>query len=317
MSDPLGGCRCRRQAVCAPSVMPKLRNQRRLSSRPPLLPLRTPVTAEARWTPRGSRRRSRLRGGLEQLSARAGWRPSSGQDPGVASGCDARRRGALRLWPSSPDRFRRACRSLARFRQALIAIEAALELVAECRASGSASACQVFVEEDARRVLVQRLRLSNVPSRRLLMLAAQAGSAAALSRGDEYAKDGTSIVRAPDPSKLALLLVWVAVGGRSGRSQLAPCVRACRMAGRRPAFPCAGPTSWRLAGWRALTLAETLRRLERDWIEGGFGLTREQLLARVAQAYRRAPAQFAVRREPLDRRRGGRRARVASPHRMK
>ena len=28
-------------------------------------------------------------------------------------------------------------------------------------------------------------------------------------------------------------------------------------------------------------IGETLRRLEQDWIEGGFGLTREQLLAKA------------------------------------
>jgi poly(A) polymerase len=48
-----------------------------------------------------------------------------------------------------------------------------------------------------------------------------------------------------------------------------------------PTFPLRGPDIMALGELKGPEIGETLRRLERDWIEGGFSLTREPLLAKA------------------------------------
>jgi poly(A) polymerase len=48
-----------------------------------------------------------------------------------------------------------------------------------------------------------------------------------------------------------------------------------------PSFPLRGPDIMALGELKGPEIGEALRRLERDWIESGFGLTREQLLAKA------------------------------------
>ena len=134
----------------------------------------------------------------------------------------------------------------------------------------------IFVEEDVAR-LVQRLRLSNA-EQAVLMLAAQAGLAAALP--DETAAKEALYRLGAGSYQAYLLLAWAESGaGPDDRCWNSAFTLPDRW--HAPCFPLRGPDIMALGELKGPEIGEALRRLERDWIEGGFGLDREQLLAKA------------------------------------
>ena len=162
---------------------------------------------------------------------------------------------------------------LGRFER-LIAIEAANGLAggAALRLSGLA----VFVAEDVER-LTQRLRLSNA-EQSVLVLGAREGIGAALP--DEAAAKASLYRLGPNAYQASVLLGWA-------DSDASPDDRAWRLALRlpdrwqAPLFPLGGHDLMALGQIKGPEIGAVLKRLEQDWIERGFGLDREQLLARA------------------------------------
>ena len=220
--------------------------------------------------PEGLTASVRLRGGLEQLSAER-------------VGGELRRilvaPGAMRAVEALYDYglltgLLGGVPQLGRFTR-LIAIEAALGLTPS--AVLRLAALAVFVEEDVAR-LIQRLRLSNA-EQAVLMLAAQAGMEAAALPEETAAKEALYRLGA-GPCQAYLLLAWAQSGaGPDDRNWHSAFTLPDRW--QAPCFPLRGPDIMALGELKGPDIGETLRHLERDWIEGGFGLTREQLLARA------------------------------------
>jgi poly(A) polymerase len=219
--------------------------------------------------PEGLKASVKLRGGLEQLSAeRVGGElrrilVAPGAKRAIEALYDYGLLTELLGGVPRPGRFAR-----------LIAIEAALGLTPN--AALRLAALTVFVEEDVAR-LVQRLRLSNA-EQAVLMLAAQAGLVAPLPN-ETAAKEALYRLGA-GPYQAYLLLAWAESGaGADDRRWDSAFTLPDRW--QAPCFPLRGPDIMALGELKGPDIGETLRRLERDWIEGGFGLDREQLLAKA------------------------------------
>lgn len=170
---------------------------------------------------------------------------------------------------------------LARFER-LVAIEEALGV--EPEAMPRLAALGVFVQEDASR-LAARLRLSNA-ERAVLELGAAEPS---------ELPDGNAAKRALyrlGSSDFArhVLLAWADSGAgpedKAWRAALALPERW-----KAPAFPLRGADIMALGGLRGPEVGEMLRRLEAEWIAGGFSASREDLLARAAALSRKSPRQ--------------------------
>lgn len=163
---------------------------------------------------------------------------------------------------------------LARFAR-LIAIEEALGLTpdAALRLAGLA----VFVREDAPR-LAARLRLSNA-EQAVLELGAADHAMAELP--DEGAAKRALYALGQCAFEAHVLIAWA----DSGASPDEPSWRqALTLADRwqAPAFPLRGGDIVALGDLKGPAIGDMLRRLERDWVDGGFAEDRDALLAKAA-----------------------------------
>ena len=162
---------------------------------------------------------------------------------------------------------------LVRFER-LVAIEEANALAPNSALRLAALA--VFVEEDVAR-LADRLRLSNA-EQAVLALAAL-GVDAALP-GEEAAK-AVLYRLGPDAYRSRLLLAWA---DADARPEDAAWRNALLLPERwqAPVFPIGGNDVMALGALKGPDIGELLKRLEREWIESGFALDRDQLLAKAS-----------------------------------
>jgi poly(A) polymerase len=213
----------------------------------------------------------RLRGGLEQLSAeRVGGELSRVLvAPGAGAAIEALYDyGFLTALLGGVPRLQRFER--------LVAIEAALGLAPS--AALRLAALAIFVPEDAAR-LGQRLRLSNA-EQAVLALGAGEGREAGLP--DEAAAKAMLYRLGPQAYRSALLLAVVDRGAGADASDWRSALTLPER-WQAPSFPLSGHDIMALGGLKGPEIGAALRRLEQDWIAGGFGLTRDQLLARATQ----------------------------------
>jgi hypothetical protein len=138
------------------------------------------------------------------------------------------------------------------------------------------AALAVFVEEDAAR-LADRLRLSNAEQAVLALAALGVGAALP---GEEAAK--ALLYRlGSDAYRSRLLLAWadadVCPEDSGWRNALALPERW-----QAPVFPIGGNDVMALGALKGPEIGEVLKGLERDWIESGFALDRDQLLAKAS-----------------------------------
>ena len=166
----------------------------------------------------------------------------------------------------------------------LIAIEAALGRPTE--ATVRLAALGVFVTEDAER-LAARLRLSNAEQAVLLL---GATDRAETGLPDEAAAKRSLYRLGPSDFTAAVLIAWADSGA-------APDDKAWRAAfslpehWQAPTFPLRGADIVALGDLEGPEIGLILRRLETDWVAGGFSLTREDLLARAEALSGRSPRQ--------------------------
>jgi poly(A) polymerase len=148
------------------------------------------------------------------------------------------------------------------------------------------AALAVFVAEDAER-LAARLRLSNA-EQAVLALGASDHARSGLPH-EEAAKRmlyrlGASAFAAD------VLIAWADAG-------TAPDDRSWREAfglpqrWQAPSFPLRGSDIMPLGDLEGPEIGAMLRRLEGEWVAGGFALSREELLARAAALSRKSPKQ--------------------------
>jgi tRNA nucleotidyltransferase/poly(A) polymerase len=156
----------------------------------------------------------------------------------------------------------------------LIAIEEALRLVpdATLRLAGLA----VFVAEDAER-LAARLRLSNA-EQAVLMLGAADHAKSGLP--DDGAAKRALYRLGPCTFEAHVLLASADAGVPPDDQSWQ---EALRLADRwqAPEFPLRGPDIMALGDVKGPAIGDMLRRLEADWIAGGFAEDRDQLLAKA------------------------------------
>jgi poly(A) polymerase len=156
----------------------------------------------------------------------------------------------------------------------LTAIERANDVTAD--ASLRLAALAIFVREDVPR-LVARLRLSNA-EQAVLALAAQEGVPSGLP---DEARAKTALYRlGPADYRHFVLLAWT----DSGAALDDPAWRQALSLPERwqaPAFPLGGHELMALGASKGPDLGHVLKRLEQAWIESGFNLDRDQLLAKA------------------------------------
>jgi tRNA nucleotidyltransferase/poly(A) polymerase len=169
---------------------------------------------------------------------------------------------------------------LARFAR-LVAIEDGLGLKAD--AMLRLAALGVFVPEDAARLAV-RLRLSNA-ERAVLEL----GSAKRDELPDDDAAKRALYRLGPNDFARHALLAW-ADSGASTKDTAWKAALALPERWQAPAFPLRGSDIMAL-DFKGPEVGEILRRLEAEWIEGGFAATRDELLARAGALSRKSPRQ--------------------------
>jgi len=156
----------------------------------------------------------------------------------------------------------------------LIAIEQANGLSPD--ASLRLAALAIFVREDVPR-LVAHLRLSNA-EQAVLALAAQEGAGSPLP--EEAAVKAALYRLGPDEYRHFILLAWT----DSGAALDDPAWRQALALPERwqaPTFPLGGHDLMALGASKGPDLGQVLKRLEQEWIETGFSLDRDQLLAKA------------------------------------
>jgi tRNA nucleotidyltransferase/poly(A) polymerase len=137
------------------------------------------------------------------------------------------------------------------------------------------AALAVFVEEDAAR-LAEHLRLSNAEQAVLAL----AGFSIDAAVPDEGAAKALLYRLGPDAYRSRLLLAWA-------DADIRPEDAAWRNAlvlpqrWQAPVFPIGGNDVMGLGALKGPDIGELLKRLEREWIESGFTLDRDQLLAKA------------------------------------
>jgi poly(A) polymerase len=162
---------------------------------------------------------------------------------------------------------------LVRFER-LTAIEQANAVAAD--ASLRLAALAIFVREDGPR-LVARLRLSNA-EQAVLALAAQEEARSPLP--EELAAKTALYRLEPNAYRQFILLAWT----DSGAAPDDPAWRKALSLPERwqaPAFPLGGHELMALGASKGPDLGQVLKRLEQAWIESGFSLDRDQLLAKA------------------------------------
>jgi hypothetical protein len=146
------------------------------------------------------------------------------------------------------------------------------------------AALAVFVAEDAER-LAARLRLSNAEQAVLLLGAADH---AASGLPDEAAAKRALYRLGPNAFAANVLIAWADIGA-------APDDRSWHEAfdlpnrWQAPSFPLRGSDIMPLGDLEGPENGAMLRRLEADWVAGGFALSRQELLARAAALSRKSP----------------------------
>ena len=168
--------------------------------------------------------------------------------------------------------------------QRLVAIET--ELDHEANAMVRLAALGVFVAEDAER-LAARLRLSNA-EQTFLALGAHDHAEDGLS--DESAAKRTLYRLGASNFTAYLLLAWEDSGAGSDDQAWRAALRLPER-WQAPAFPLRGADIVALGDLEGPEIGLILRRLEKDWAEGGFALSREELLARAEALSRKSPRQ--------------------------
>jgi tRNA nucleotidyltransferase/poly(A) polymerase len=168
--------------------------------------------------------------------------------------------------------------------EALIAIEESLTLAPD--ATVRLAALAVFVAEDAER-LAARLRLSNAEQAVLAL-----GAAEPVGGGlpDEDATMRTLYRLGREAFAARMLIAWADSGASPDDARW----RAAFTLPERwqaPSFPLRGADIVPLGDVEGPEIGAILRRLEADWIAGGFALSREELLARAAGLIRKSPRQ--------------------------
>ena len=164
----------------------------------------------------------------------------------------------------------------------VIALEEALGLVPDAMVRLAALA--VFVAEDAER-LAARLRLSNAEQ---AVLALGATEHAETGLPDEEAAKRRLYRLGAGAFAADALIAWA-------DSAAAPDDQSWRdvvtLPGRwqAPSFPLRGSDIMPLGDLEGPEIGAMLRRLEAEWVAGGFALSREDLLARAASLSRKSP----------------------------
>ena len=212
----------------------------------------------------------KLRAGLAKLSAeRVGGELKRLL---VAPQAIAGRRGALRLWPSHRTPWRRA---------AACPLRAADRHRAGERRGGRR-------EPQARRARDIRGRGCAAPRQPLAAVQCRAGGACSWRRKkghvsrlpDEAAAKSALYRLGPADYRHFVLLAWT----DSGAAPDDPAWRQALALPERwqaPAFPLGGHELMALGASKGPDLGQVLKRLEQDWIDSGFNLDREQLLAKA------------------------------------
>jgi poly(A) polymerase len=136
------------------------------------------------------------------------------------------------------------------------------------------AALAVFVEEDVER-LADRLRLSNVEQAVLAIGAL--GVDAALPT--EKAAKALLYRLGPDAYRSRLLLAWADADAPPEDGEWRKAL-ALPQRWQAPVFPIGGNDVMALGELKGPDIGELLKRLEQDWIESGFALDRDQLLAK-------------------------------------
>jgi tRNA nucleotidyltransferase/poly(A) polymerase len=217
--------------------------------------------------PQGLQASVRLRAGLDQLSAE-------------------RVAGEMRRLLVAPEAIRavEALFAYGLLPQLLGAAEQALGLAPD--AALRLAALAVFVREDAERLAV-RLRLSNAEQG---VLALGADDHAGLELPDEAAAKRALYRLGPCTFEAHVLLASADAGVPPDDQSWQ---QALRLADRwqAPEFPLRGPDIMALGDVKGPAIGEILRRVEAEWVEGGFVASREELLARAAELSRRLPKQ--------------------------
>jgi tRNA nucleotidyltransferase/poly(A) polymerase len=148
------------------------------------------------------------------------------------------------------------------------------------------AALGVFVAEDAER-LAARLRLSNAE---LAVLALGAGDYAREGLPDESAAKRLLYRLGPIHYAAYLRIAWADLGAppddHAWRAALSLPERW-----QAPEFPLGGADIMAIGDLKGPEIGATLRRLEAEWVAGGFTLSREELLARAAGLSRTSPRQ--------------------------
>jgi poly(A) polymerase len=165
----------------------------------------------------------------------------------------------------------------------LIAIEAALG--AEPEPALRLAALAMFVREDAGR-LAARLHLSNAEQAVL-----ELGNGEAIVRGlpDHSAAKRALYELGAQNFRRAVLIAWAESGDSPNEANWRQ-VYALPEHWQAPVFPLRGADIL-ACDVKGPEVGAMLRRLEQDWIEGGFAASRDELLARAAALSRTAPKQ--------------------------
>jgi tRNA nucleotidyltransferase/poly(A) polymerase len=155
--------------------------------------------------------------------------------------------------------------------QWLVAIEAANGLATG--ASLRLAVLAIFVNEDVARI-AERLRLSNA-ERAILVLAANVPEGL-----PQQALAKIALYRFPENYRAVILMTWARSGDAPGDARW---IEALKLPDRwqAPEFPLRGQDIMAL-GITGPEVGTVLRRLEEEWIDGGFAPTREALLERAA-----------------------------------
>ncbi len=166
----------------------------------------------------------------------------------------------------------------------LVAVEETLGIVPNAMVRLAALA--IFVHEDAVK-LAARLRLSNAEQ---AVLALGATNPAGSRLPDDGAAKRALYRLGPDAFGVHVLITWADSGAPPDDQGWR---EALSLAGRWQAlaFPLRGSDIMPLGDIDGPEIGAILRRLEAEWIEAGFALSREELLARAAALTRRSPKQ--------------------------
>jgi tRNA nucleotidyltransferase/poly(A) polymerase len=164
----------------------------------------------------------------------------------------------------------------------LIAIEERLGAVPDAMVRLAALA--VFVDEDAER-LAARLRLSNAEQ---AMLRLGAADHAKSGLPDERAARRELYRLGPENYQACVLIAWADSGVSSDDPEWRDALRLSER-WRPPSFPLRGSDITQLGDLEGPEIGAILRRLEADWVGGGFASSREELLARAATLSRKSP----------------------------